>query len=377
MFGLYIHIPYCLSKCPYCDFNSKPLDPKEMDRYVASLIEELRRFSLGSRRIVETLYLGGGTPSLLTEDQLTGLFDSVRASFTLFDDAEVTLEVNPGTLDPHKAKHLRSLGVNRISLGVQSLQDRLLSTLGRRHDAEMALAAFEILRAEGFSNIAVDLMYGLPGQSFDDWIADLDAVLKLAPEHLSLYCLSLESGTPFAVAEAEGRLIMPAEGDTIGMYESALKRTAAAGYEHYEISNYARAGYRSRHNCLYWTVQEYYGAGAGAHSFLSMDGPMRFCNERDPASYMRKMGKTGDPVARRELLPKKTLLGESLMLGLRMLEGVDMAGFYQRFGTDPLAYFSSPLRKALEHGWIELTPNELRLTHSGVLFSNEVFAEFF
>ncbi len=377
MFGLYIHIPYCISKCPYCDFNSKPLEPEEMDRYLAALIEELRGFSQGNRRIVETLYLGGGTPSLLTEDQLTGLFGAVRTSFTLFDDAEITLEVNPGTLDPRKAAHLRSLGVNRISLGVQSLQDPLLLRLGRKHDARMALEAFEILRTEGFSNIAVDLMYGLPGQGHDDWIADLDVLLTMEPEHLSLYCLSVEPGTPFAAAEAEGQLVLPGDGKTVEMYESALEKTAEAGYEHYEISNYARAGYRSRHNCLYWTVQEYYGAGAGAHSFLTMDGPIRFRNAGDPASYIRKMGNTGDPVSRRELLPKKTLLGESLMLGLRMIEGVDMIDFTQRFGTDPLAYFSTALRKAREHGWIEQTENQLRLTPSGVLFSNEVFSGLF
>lgn len=377
MFGLYIHIPYCLSKCPYCDFNSRPPEPEEMDRYLAALIEELRRFSLGNRRIVETLYLGGGTPSLLTEDQLARLLGAVRGSFTLFDDAEITLEVNPGTLDPRKAGHLGALGVNRISLGIQSLQDRLLSRLGRRHNAKMALASFQILRAEGFTNIAVDLMYGLPEQGRDDWAADLDAILELQPEHLSLYCLSIEPGTPFAAVEAAGRLSLPGDGEAIRMYESAMEKAAEAGYEQYEISNYARTGYRSRHNCLYWTMHEYYGAGAGAHSFLSMDGPMRFCNEGDPASYIGRMGNTGDPVAKRELLPKRTFLGESLMLGLRMLEGVDLGEFRERFGTDPLAHFSGALRKALDHGWIELTGKRLRLTPSGVLFSNELFSELF
>jgi oxygen-independent coproporphyrinogen-3 oxidase len=377
MFGLYIHIPYCMGKCPYCDFTSQPFTPGEIDVYLSALVEELAVFSRGNRRIVETLYVGGGTPSILSRDQLTALFTAIREFFTLLDDAEITLEINPGTVDSAKALHLRALGVNRVSLGVQSLRDSFLSRLGRRHTAKEAIEAMNLLRRAGFTNVGVDLMYGLPGQSHADWVADLDGIMAFNPEHLSLYCLSIEKATPFAQAQQEGRLVLPADGETVRMFQSAREKTEHAGYDHYEISNYARPGYRSRHNSLYWTMQEYYGAGAGAHSFFRMDGPIRLSNDADPRSYVRKMGSTKDPVARRELLQRKTYLAEALMLGLRMMDGIDIGRFCREYGVDPLAYFSKGLRRALDNGWIDLVEGRFRLTYSGMLFSNEVFVDLF
>ncbi len=377
MFGLYIHIPFCIRKCRYCDFNSRAAGPGEIDAYLSALVEEIGLFSKGNRRIVQTLYVGGGTPTLLSAEQISRLFGAVRETMILFEDAEITVEANPGTLDREKSEHLLSLGVNRISLGVQSLKDHLLSRLGRVHTGTEALNALEMLRSSGFRNIGVDLIFGLPGQTHKDWEEDLTRILSFRPEHLSLYGLSIEKGTPFDREREQGRLDLPSEQEEIGMYEAAQDLTAKAGYEHYEISNYARPGYRSRHNTLYWTMEEYYGAGAGAHSYLKMDGPLRFSNVLDPAAYVQRMSQTRDPVLKREFLSKKTLLSEAMMLGLRMADGMDIQRFRQTYAEDPVQFFSACLKRGIQNHWIEVTEERIRLTASGVLFSNEVFVDLF
>ena len=377
MFGLYIHIPFCIRKCRYCDFNSRAAVSGETDDYLSALIEEVKLFSRSNRRIVETLYIGGGTPTLLSNEQISRLFGAVRESMTLFEDAEITVEANPGTLDPAKAVHLLGLGVNRISLGVQSLKDSLLSRLGRVHTGTEALNTLEMLRSSGFSNIGVDLIFGLPGQTHNDWEEDLTRIVSFQPQHLSLYGLSIEKGTPFDMERKQGTLKLPSEQEEIGMYEAAKDLTAKAGYERYEISNYAQPDYRSRHNTIYWTMEEYYGAGAGAHSYLKMDGPLRFSNVSDPAAYIQRMSRTRDPVAKREFLSKETLLSEAMMLGLRMAEGVDIRRFQQTYGEDPVHLFSESMQKGIQSHWVEVTAERIRLTASGVLFSNEVFVDLF
>lgn len=377
MFGLYIHIPFCIRKCRYCDFNSRVAGPGEMDDYLSVLIEEVKLFSRSNRRIVETLYVGGGTPTLLSTEQFSRLFGAVRETMTLLEDAEITVEANPGTMDRAKAGHLLGLGVNRISLGVQSLKDNLLSRLGRVHTATEALNTLEMLRSSGFRNIGVDLIFGLPGQTLKDWADDLTRIMSSKPEHLSLYGLSIEKGTPFDTDREQGTLNLPSEQEEIGMYEAAQDLTTKSGYEHYEISNYAQPGYRSRHNTLYWTMEEYYGAGAGAHSYLNMDGPLRFSNVLDPAAYVQRMRQTRDPVLKREFLPKKTLLSEAMMLGLRMADGVDIKRFRQAYAEDPAGFFRESLQKGVQNHWIEVTAERIRLTASGVLFSNEVFVDLF
>ncbi len=377
MFGLYIHIPFCVAKCGYCDFNSGPALSGEIDEYLSALIEEIKIFAKGNRRIVETLYLGGGTPTLLSEGQFTQLLNTIRDRFTLLEDIEITVEANPGTLDRSKAEHLLALGVNRISLGVQSLHDSLLSRMGRVHSSAQSLETFKMLSSAGFRNVGIDLIYALPGQKQKDWEEDLVRILALKPEHLSLYGLSVEKGTLFDRELKAGTLDLPSEGEEIRMFYAARGLTGEAGYEHYEISNYARPKYQSRHNRLYWAMQEYYGAGAGAHSFFRIDGPLRFSNVTEPSSYIQRMKGSKDPVSRRELLPQKTLLAEAMMLGLRMTEGVEIQRFQQEYGVDPLSYFSESLSRAYEKEWLEVEKGRVRLTDTGLILSNEVFMDLF
>jgi len=377
MFGLYIHLPFCVRKCFYCDFNSRPVQSGEVEAYVSALVRELSVFARDNRRKVDTLYFGGGTPTLLSNEQFTRLLDILNALFDFSPSAEITVEANPGTLDEEKAECLLALGVNRISLGVQSLHDELLKRMGRIHSTRQALEAFDMIKRTGFSNIGVDLIYGLPDQSMRMWEEDLSGILELGPDHLSLYGLSVEGETPFGREKRNGSLPLPSESEVIRMYETAKVMTAASGFEHYEISNFASPGFRCRHNLLYWTLNEYYGAGAGAHSFLKDGGPVRFCNLPDPDEYIGRLQRGESPIVDRELLSRRVLAGEALMLGLRMREGVDRMLFSEIYGLDPLKEFSESLDSARKRGWVDSEEGRIRLTDSGILFSNEVFMGFF
>ncbi len=377
MLGLYLHFPFCVRKCDYCDFNSKPAGPGEVDAYLEALLQELRGLAAVHRRAADTLYLGGGTPTVLSGDQFRRLFGVLERLRLWTPGIETTVEANPGTLDRSKAALLATLGVNRISLGVQALQDRLLNRLGRIHTGRAALDTFDILRAVGFENIGIDLIYGLPGQAVHDWEADLSKVLELGPEHLSLYGLMVEEGTPFARRREQGLLLLPSEEAEIAMVRAARERTAAAGYGHYEISNYARPGFACRHNLGYWTVEEYIGAGAGAHSFLLTGGPTRSHNEPSVERYIERMGRGQSPVFQAERLTSRTLASEALMLGLRLREGVLLDEFRGRYGIDPFDAYGSSLRRGLQKGWLERNAGRLRFTETGILLSNELFIELF
>lgn len=377
MFGLYIHIPFCLEKCAYCDFNSRTPQVGEVERYLSALQKEIASIPALAGRDLATLYIGGGTPTLLAGDQFARLFACLRATFAFAGEMEITVEANPGTIDRAKAEELRDLGVNRISLGVQSLQDRVLARLGRIHSAADALAAMEILRNTGFDNISADLIYGVPGQTVADWVEDLKRLMQFRPEHLSLYALSVEVGTPFAQQEEEGRLSLPAEEEGIEMFRRAVEMTWDAGYEHYEISNYALPGHESCHNTRYWTMEEYYGAGSGAHSFLRRLQPVRFHNDPAPSDYIRKVERGESPVVEREILSRKTFLSEAMMLGLRRRGGVKVEEFQKAYDVDPRKHFAGGLARTFRENWIEEKDGFLRLTLEGVLFSNEVFVDLF
>lgn len=376
MLGVYLHIPFCLSKCRYCDFVSAPAAPPEIERYVRALTREIRG-ARGAGRVAGSLYVGGGTPSLLEPEQLARLVGAVRETFGLAPGAEVSIEANPGTITAAKAGSLAALGVTRVSLGVQSLDDDLLRRLGRRHTAAEALAAFAALREAGCGNIGVDLIHALPGQTPAAFERDLARVLDLGPEHLSLYALSVEEGTPFAAERARGALALPAEEEELAMLEIARVRTAAAGYEHYEISSFARPGRRCAHNMVYWTMGAYAGFGASAHSFDPGPPPLRTANTADAGDYVRRL-ETGIPAeAGREALSARTLAGETLMLGLRLRDGVAVDEFALQCGGAPGELFPDALAQGAARGWLELRDGRLRLTESGVLFSNEIFRGLF
>ncbi|MBI4306139.1 MAG: radical SAM family heme chaperone HemW [Chloroflexi bacterium] len=285
--GLYVHIPFCETKCPYCDFNTyagiEPLIPE----YVLALRKELRIWgSLLGRPTVGTVFLGGGTPSYLPAEALESVVGTMRDAFELLPDAEVTMEANPDDCSPAKLADARGAGLNRISIGVQSLDDRLLKSLGRRHDAAQAVSAARTARSAGFKNVNLDLMFGLPDQSLAHWEDSLAGVMELAPDHVSLYALTLEPNTPLAAWVKAGKVADPDPDLAADMYEHAEDVMASAGFRHYEISNWARPGFESRHNLVYWTNGPYLGVGPGAHSHLRAT---RFANLKSPREYIRRM----------------------------------------------------------------------------------------
>ncbi|MBM3945581.1 MAG: radical SAM family heme chaperone HemW, partial [SAR202 cluster bacterium] len=285
--ALYVHIPFCETKCPYCDFNTyariEPLIPD----YIAALRREIAVWGgLLGRPKTHTVFFGGGTPSYVPQDDFVAVLRDIHGAFDIAPDAEITLEANPGDFDLTKLSAYLDAGANRLSVGVQTFEDRLLSLLGRRHDAAQAIAAYRLAREAGFRNVSIDLMYGLPHQSLDDWTATLGQVTALSPDHLSMYCLTLEHGTPMEQWVKSGRMPEPDADLAADMYVLAEERLARLGYRHYEISNWARPGFESRHNLAYWRNAPYLGVGPGAHSYL---GGMRFANLKAPKEYIRRM----------------------------------------------------------------------------------------
>jgi len=371
-FGVYIHIPFCVAKCNYCDFVSRPLAAGALEPYLAALEREIAAAPEAGRR-TGTVFFGGGTPSLLSGEQLSRLLEAVRSAFAVEPGAEISIEANPGTLTAAKAGDFSALGVNRVSLGVQSLDDALLARIGRRHTRRNALSAFELLRAAGFDNLGIDLIHGLPGQTSSIWRRDLARAIDLGPEHLSLYALGIEAGTRFAAEQSAGRLELPGEPEDLEMLASARALTADAGYERYEISNFALPGRRCRHNLDCWNLCEYRGFGAGAHSFLRSPAPLRLANTPDSDEYVLRIASGTDAVAMREEPSPRQFAGEALMLGLRTVDGVDEIFFAQAHGAPPESLFPEALTQGREKDWIESSGGRLRLTEEGILFSNEIF----
>jgi oxygen-independent coproporphyrinogen-3 oxidase len=370
--GIYVHVPFCVAKCGYCDFASVPLAAGALEPYLEALEQEIRTAPEAGRRAA-TVFFGGGTPSLLAGAQLGRALAAVRAAFALAPDAEITIEANPGTLDAAKVAAWRALGVTRVSLGVQSLDDALLARIGRRHTAHEALAALGLLRAAGFGNVGFDLIHGLPGQTAALWRRDLARAIALGPEHLSLYALGVEEGTAFHRELRAGRLKLPPEEELAEMLAAAAALAGAAGYERYEISNWARSGCRCRHNLDCWSLGEYRGFGAGAHSFLRRPRPRRHANERDPGTYARLMRERGDAIVLREDPGPRQLAGEGAMLGLRTTGGIDEDAFAAAHGARWDELFPEAAALAAGRGWLEREAGRLRLTPEGMLFSDALF----
>lgn len=372
MFGIYVHIPFCVAKCRYCNFVSRPLSSGALEPYLAALEREIAAAPESGKR-VGTVFFGGGTPSLLSGGQLARLLEAVGFSFVLDPEAEISIEANPGTLTAAKAADYKALGVNRVSLGVQSLDKTLLARIGRRHSSREAVAAFELLRGAGFDNVGMDLIHGLPGQSPSIWRRDLTQAIDLGPEHLSLYALGVEDGTPFAAELAAGQLELPGEHEELEMLALASQLTATAGYEQYEISNFARPGRRCRHNLDCWNLCEYRGFGAGAHSFRRAPTPLRLANTPDIDDYVLRIVSGADAVALREEPSPRQFAGEALMLGLRTMDGVDEAAFARDHGAPAGTLFPEAATLGAERGWVERSGGRVRLTEEGILFSNEIF----
>lgn len=376
MFGVYVHTPFCIAKCRYCDFVSRPLAAGALEPYLAALEREIKAAPEAGRSVA-SVFFGGGTPSLLDGRQLARLVEALHSVFAIEAGAEISIEANPGTLTATKAASFLALGVNRVSLGVQSLDDQLLARIGRRHTRRDAIAAFALLRAAGFDNLGIDLIHGLPGQSPALWRRDLARAIDLGPEHLSLYALGIEAGTPFDAERNAGRLALPGEREELEMLALAGELTAAAGYERYEISNFARPGRRCRHNLDCWNLGEYRGFGAGAHSFLRAPAPLRLANTPEIDDYLRRIAEDGDATAVREEPSPRQFAGEALMLGLRTTAGIDEAAFAAEHGGSPAALFPEAAALGGGQGWLSSVDGHLRLTAAGILFSNEIFRRLF
>ncbi len=374
-YGVYIHIPFCRRKCFYCDFPSRAGRRDEQARYVRALCGEIaaRGLRMRSRGTARTLYLGGGTPTALERDALLAVLDAARARFAFADDAEITVEANPGTIDEAYLAALRAHGANRLSLGVQTLDDARLKAIGRLHTARDARAAVHLAHRAGFDNVSVDLMYGLPGQTPAGFRAELREAAALGAAHLSVYGLAVEEGTAFARWRDEGRLALPGEEDTEEMYDTMVRELPRLGYARYEISSFARPGRESRHNLGYWRDVPYLGLGAAAHSYL--DG-RRTENEPDIAAYIAAVSRGLSP-AREEAPPsEKTHMEEYCFLALRTVDGISRAAFADTFRRPIERVYAEAIRDMTAQGLLEAAPSHIRLTPRGMKFGNRVFAAF-
>jgi len=345
------------------------------ERYIASVVSEIASWrEVDQPEIVDTIYFGGGTPSLLAPAQLEALMQAVRNHFEVSANAEVTMEMNPGTVTPETLTAFKELGVNRASFGAQTFDDRELARLGRSHSSEDTRRTYSLLRDTGFDNVSFDLIAGLPGQTLNDWKRNLDEAFALGPEHLSFYLLEVHEGTPLAGHIKTGLQPVPDEDLAAEMYHVMLERAADAGYDHYEISNLCLPGFESRHNTKYWTGAPYYGFGCSAHSF---DGEARrWANERDISKYVAMVEHNGSPLVEDRRLTEHDRRAEAVFLGMRMMAGVRTGELKELFGVDLPAAHADDLENLQQAGLIEFDGDLLKLTRAGALLSNEVFAAF-
>ncbi len=375
--GIYIHIPFCRSRCSYCDFATGIYEGTLAERYVEALVKEIVSWQdIESPTAIDTVYFGGGTPSLLSASQIEVILGAIHTRFAIKAEAdvEVTMEMNPGTVRPALLHEFHRLGIDRASFGAQTFDDRELARLGRSHTAQDTRQTFSYLREAGFDNVSFDLIAGLPGQTLEGWERNLDEALALRPEHLSFYLLEVHEGTPLAEHIRRGMQPQPDDDLAAQMYELMLDRASSAGYEHYEISNLCLPGFESRHNTKYWTGAPFYGFGCSAHSY---DGSFRrWSNERDVARYTGLIQRDASPVVERIKLSKHQARAEALFLGLRMMQGVDLKRHQLQFGADPPDSHEAELVRFREAGLIEYDGDLIKLTRSGTLLSNEVFSAF-
>ena len=371
--GCYVHIPFCVRKCAYCDFNSySGYTDAHIARYVSALTREITQTAPGSP--VDTIFFGGGTPTAIPAPDEAALLQSVLETLPVAPDAEITTEANPGTMDVAHLAVLREAGFNRISFGVQSFDPGLLKTMDRIHSADEARNAVRAARAAGFENISLDLMFGLPRQNLKQWEDSLHEALALETEHLSLYSLIVEEGTGFYTLQQKGRLPLPEDDLAADMYEMAVAVAQAAGYEQYEIANFARPGRACRQNLHYWRNESYYGFGCGAVGYL---GGARRMNIKAPAAYSQAVEAEADIALSSETLTADETMAETMMLGLRLTrEGVSCRTFEERFGIDPRVKFAAEIETYTRRGLLEVAGDTLRLTPQGVFLASEVMVAF-
>jgi oxygen-independent coproporphyrinogen-3 oxidase len=379
--GIYIQVPFCQTKCTYCNFRTGVVSRDRYEPYAGAVCREIAESAASAGPIVDTVYFGGGTPSLLDPAALARILETLRRTQRT-DLGEITLEADPETVTPEKASAWAAAGFNRVSLGVQSFHDRELQAAGRMHRRDDAFRAADLLRSAGFRNISMDLIAGLPHQTHESWGESLSQLLRIYPEHVSIYMLEVDEGSRLGRESLAGGArysagAIPSDEAMADFYESGRARLAAAGYDHYEISNWALPGRRSRHNLKYWRREPYLGFGAGAHSF---DGVMRWANVHDPARYVTLIERGGSPREQIEPVLPFQALDEEFFLGLRQLEGIDLARIERDFGAslpERIAGLRSRIERLQEQGLVELDGPRLRLAPSRLTVSNEVFLELF
>jgi len=369
--GLYIHVPFCAAICNYCNFNRGLFDADLKSRYVNALLEEIRR--AGDSTPADTIFFGGGTPSLLEPDEIAAILDACRRSFALTPDAEISLEANPETVTPERLTAFRQGGINRLSFGVQSFRDEELQRLSRLHSASRAGEAFGMARGAGFDNISLDLMMWLPQQSVADWLESVDALIDVGPEHASLYLLEIYPNAPLRDAMARSRWSVAPDDDAAEMYLEAMRRLDAAGYGQYEISNVARPGRESRHNLKYWTDGAWLGFGPGAHS--TRDGT-RWRNVSATQEYISTVESGGQLAVERRILSRQDALEEALFTRLRLTAGIDLELVNSQYGVDVWREFGEELHRFVEAGLLIYDGGALRLTRAGMLLAHEVMTVF-
>jgi oxygen-independent coproporphyrinogen-3 oxidase len=371
--GLYIHIPFCAAICNYCNFNRGLFEAGLKNRYVDGLIAEIRRAGGPGRVAADTIYFGGGTPSLLDPSEVARILEAAREAFAIAATAEITLEANPETVTVERLAGYRASGVNRVSFGVQSFRDDELRLLSRMHGSARAKAAYHEARAAGFDNVSLDLMMWLPAQRVDQWLESVDQAIALAPEHLSLYMLEVYPNAPLKDDMARARWSQAPDDDVAAMYVTAMERLDCAGYRQYEISNVARPGRESRHNLKYWTDAEWLGFGCGAHSTR---GGVRWKNLAATDEYLARIAAGQSAAVDVRRLTADEQLGDALFTGLRLNDGIGVAEVGARYGVDVIERYGRELDRFVDAGLLDTSQGRLRLTRRGMLLAHEVMAVF-
>ena len=371
--SVYVHIPFCVKKCGYCDFNAySGYRDSTKARYADALIAEIAARGDKSLR-VPTVFFGGGTPTTLPAEILGQILAAVREAFAVDNNAEISVEANPGDASAEYLSALRGAGFNRLSWGVQTFNDRLLRTIDRIHSADDARHAIALAKDAGWENLSLDLMFALPRQTLPDFDRSLDAAFALDVPHISMYALIVEEGTAFGARRDRGTLPLPSEKTEAAMFARAIERTAEAGYRRYEVSNFARPGYECRHNQVYWRNEPYLGFGAGA---VSYQGGTRSMNEKLPARYADTVEKLGTATTWSETLTPEETMGETVMVGLRLAGGVDLSRFAARFGVQAETVFATEIARFTENGLLETVDGYLRLTPHGLFLGSDVMGAF-
>lgn len=372
--GIYIHIPFCKSKCSYCDFISFANKEKKVEKYIECLKKEIKNKEVDNC-IVDTIYIGGGTPSFIESKYIKEILELVKSRFKIKEEAEITIEVNPGTVNEEKLKDYKETGINRISIGLQSTNNKILKQIGRIHTYEEFLNTYNLVRKVGFRNINVDLMLALPNQTLEELEESIEKVIKLNPEHISIYSLILEDGTKMEELVNNKKIQLPSDELERKMYWNIKNKLEQNGYTHYEISNFSKKGFESKHNMNCWKQKEYLGFGLAAHSYINNE---RFCNTNNIEEYIKNIENNNikSNIEICEIQNEEEKKKEYMLLGLRKLEGVNIGEFKNKFVDNPIYLYRKELEKLVNEDLIEIDLNNIKLTNKGLDLANLVWKEF-